>query len=375
MAFELGSIQQKKTERLDLNTLLKKEVRLWGSAFGNNRKETFYGELAVLLKAGVNLKNALTLVRDSQKKAKQQEYLNKILEALIAGGSFSASLQVHKEFTPYEYRSIEIGESSGTLPEVIAELGKFFERKNVQRRMLINALTYPMIILITAILVVIFMLRMVVPMFEDIFRQNDVELPAITKLIVAASGFIGNYGWLVVLTAILFIIIYRYNKDNTRFKTSRHNLLLRIPVLGTFLKTVYLAQFTQALALLTKSKVPILHGLKLAGEMISFIPLQNALRKVGEQVILGSSLHESLEGNSRIFDHKMITLVKVAEETNQTEFIFEKLHQQYHAEVEQRSKMLSTLLEPLIIVIVGIFVGVILVSMYLPMFKLSSVLG
>lgn len=375
MAFELGSIQKEKPEGFDLNALLKKEVQLWGSAFGNKRKEAFYGELAVLLKAGVNLKDALTLVQESQKKDKHRDYLNKILEALVAGGSLSSSLQVHKEFTPYEFRSIAIGESSGTLPEVIAELGKFFERKNVQRRMLINALTYPMIILITAILVVIFMLRMVVPMFEDIFRQNDVDLPDITKLIVAASGFIGNYGWLVVLSVILIFIGYRYFKDNPRFKSSRHNLLLRIPVLGTFLKTVYLAQFTQALALLTKSKVPMLHGLNLAGEMISSIPLQNALRKVGEQVVLGSSLHESLEGNPRIFDHKMITLVKVAEETNQTEFIFEKLHQQYHAEVEQRSKLLSTLLEPLIIVIVGIFVGVILVSMYLPMFKLSSVLG
>jgi type IV pilus assembly protein PilC len=88
----------------------------------------------------------------------------------------------------------------------------------------------------------------------------------------------------------------------------------------------------------------------------------------------GVSLHESLKGNT-MFDNKMVSLVKVAEETNQTEYIFEKLHQQYAIEVQQKSKLLSTIMEPLIIVVIGIFVGVILVSMYLPMFKLSTVLG
>ena len=92
------------------------------------------------------------------------------------------------------------------------------------------------------------------------------------------------------------------------------------------------------------------------------------------RILKGVSLHQSLQGN-QVFDHKMVSLVKVAEETNQTEYIFKKLNQQYAMEVQQKSKMLSTVMEPIIIIVIGVFVGVILVSMYLPMFRLSSVLG
>jgi type IV pilus assembly protein PilC len=108
--------------------------------------------------------------------------------------------------------------------------------------------------------------------------------------------------------------------------------------------------------------------------MIDFYPLKDALATVEAKIMKGSALSDSLKGN-KIFDHRMITLVKVAEETNRTEFIFERLNQQYSIEVQQKSKLLSTLMEPMIIVFVGILVGLILVAMYLPMFKLGSVLG
>jgi len=112
----------------------------------------------------------------------------------------------------------------------------------------------------------------------------------------------------------------------------------------------------------------------LVKKMIDFYPLTEALTSVEKGVLAGLSLNQSMSKN-KIFDNKMISLVKVAEETNQTEYIFERLNQQYAIEVKQKSKLLSTLMEPLIILVIGIFVGVILVSMYLPMFKLSSVVG
>ena len=108
--------------------------------------------------------------------------------------------------------------------------------------------------------------------------------------------------------------------------------------------------------------------------MINFHPLQNALEDVEQHILKGQSLSESLKPH-KLFDDKMIALVKVAEETNQNEFIFERLNSQYNTQVQQRSKLLSTVMEPFIILIVGVLVGVILIAMYLPMFKLSSVLG
>lgn len=364
----------KRTETDGLARLLQTEIKVFGTFFNNKKKEDFYTELSVLLKAGIHLREALSLLAENQKKKKLRTFYAEMEASLVAGRSFSDILKTRKEFTEYEYHSIKIGEETGNMARILEELGKFFTRKNEQRRGLMNALTYPIIILVTAVLVVVFMLRMVVPMFEDIFKQNKVELPPITKMIISASNFIKDYGWVVVL--VLFILLVLRSSFNKKewFKKNKDYLLMKLPLIGPFIRIVYLAQFTQAVALLTSSKVPLLNSIQLVKKMIDFHPLQEALTQVEASVLKGISLNESLKAN-KIFDAKMVSLVKVAEETNQTEFIFQRLNEQYSIEVQQKSKLLSTLMEPLIIVIVGIFVGVILVSMYLPMFKLSTVLG
>lgn len=357
-----------------VTSLLQKEITLFGSAFSNKKKEDFYTELGVLLKAGITLKEALSLIEESQKKEKQQLFFKDMVTGLVSGKSFSEVVSEKKEFTEYEYYSLKIGEESGTLQAITDELGLFYTRKNEQRRSLINALTYPCIILVTAVLVVIFMLRMVVPMFQDIFRQNNVELPGITKFIVAASDFIRDYGFMVLIGIVLIIGLRKFLFQQEGFRRKRDYFLLRVPYIGNFIKAVHLAQFTQAVTLLTSSKVPVLNSIDLVGRMIDFYPLKDALKQVSDKITKGSGLSDSLRGN-KLFDHRMISLVKVAEETNRTEFIFNRLNEQYSLEVQQKSKLLSTLMEPLIILFVGILVGVILVAMYLPMFKLGSVLG
>ncbi|UJH68670.1 type II secretion system F family protein [Allomuricauda sp. SCSIO 65647] len=365
---------QRTTSEGGLEGLLKKEITLFGTFFNNKKKEHFYSELAVLLKAGVHLREALQLLADNQKKEKLRNFYTTMVDNLDAGQSLCDVLQSRKVFTEYEYYSVQIGEESGNLARIIEELGGFFARKNEQRRQLLNAMTYPIIIFCTAVLVVIFMLRMVVPMFEDIFRQNGVELPTITKWIISASKGIKDYGWLVLFLLVGLLLFRKILFKKESVQRKRDAFLLKVPFLGQFIRSVYLSQFTQAVTLLTASKVPVLNSIQMARRMIRFYPLQDALAQMEAKIMKGASLNESIKGN-KIFDNKMASLIKVAEETNQTEFIFEKLNQQYSQEVQQKSKLLSTLMEPLIIVVIGLFVGVILVSMYLPMFKLSSVLG
>lgn len=362
------------TEVKEKIPLLERELTFLGKSFSNKKKEDFYTELAVLLKAGITLKEALQLIEEGQKKEQQKELFKNLGESLLSGSSFSESIKEKKEFTEYEYYSIKIGEESGTLATIATELGSFFAKKNEHRRNLVNALTYPIIILVTAILVVVFMLRLVVPMFQDIFKQNNVELPLITRFIVSVSDFIEDYGLWMLLLIIAMLILRKALFGHDGFKKRMDYLLLRIPYLGNFIKSVYLAQFTRAISLLTASKVPVLNSIELAGKMIEFYPLTDALNSVTGKIMQGESLSNSLKGN-KVFSNKMISMVKVAEETNQTEFMFDRLNQQYSIEVQQKSKLLSTLLEPMIILVVGICVGVILVAMYLPMFKLGSVLG
>ncbi|EDP71901.1 type II general secretion pathway (GSP) F protein [Flavobacteriales bacterium ALC-1] len=377
MAFQLDNI--KKEAILIKNTsastsILDKEVIVFKKPFSNKIKEDFYTELSVLLKAGINLKQALELIKNSQKNKKTVAVLQTVLNSIVDGQSLSESIKEQKDFSDYEYYSLKIGEETGTSAKIAEQLGEFYSRKNEQRKHLINALTYPCIILSTAVLVVIFMLQFVVPMFEDIFKQQNVELPAITVFVVNTSAFIKEYGWLILVFVLGLIVSRAVLNKKHWYKKIKDKTISRIPFIGKFIKTVYLSQFTQAIALLTASKVPIVNSIKLVKKMIDFYPLTHALEKVEQQLLKGDSLSQSLEAH-KLFDAKMIALVKVAEETNQTEYMFERLNMQYNSKVQQRSKLLSTVMEPIIILFVGLFVGFILIAMYLPMFKLSSILG
>lgn len=377
MGFQLDNIatqKERKKEYANTTSFLQKEITLFGNSFSNKIKEDFYTELSVLLKAGITLKDALELIENAIKKKQHKEKLSIITTDIVSGSSLSEAIKTQKEFTDYEYYSLKIGEETGTLTQVSEQLGAFYARKNDQRRNLISALTYPIIILSTAVLVVVFMLQYVVPMFQDIFEQQKVELPAITKFIIYISEFMKSYGWLLLMVILALVFSRAFFNKKQWFKKVKDRFILKLPFIGDFVKTVYLSQFTQAVTLLTASKVPVVNSIQLVKQMIDFYPLQNALEAVEQNILKGKSLSESLKQH-KLFDDKMVALVKVAEETNQNEFIFERLNMQYNTQVEQRSKLLSTIMEPIIIMIVGVLVGVILIAMYLPMFKLSSVLG
>ncbi|KRD05408.1 general secretion pathway protein GspF [Flavobacterium sp. Root901] len=378
MAFKIENtpsrkaVQSKSTSSIE--SLLKKEITLFGESFNNKKKQAFYLELAVLLKAGVSFKEGLSLIIESLKKNADKDLIQTILNDVVNGKPFSEALLKSKSFTEYEYYSIQIGEETGTTAQVCQELGYFFERKNEQKRIIIAALTYPSIVLSTAVLVVVFMLSYVVPMFQDIFKQNNMELPFLTQLIVKLSVWTKTYGLYFFLGIFLFIFSTQFFKENYKYKKALHYFLVKIPVLGPFMIKVYLAQFTQAVTLLTTAKVPLLNSIQMVKKMIRFIPLQEALEQVENSILKGNSLSASLK-NTPLFDNRIISLVKVAEETNQTEYVFKQLSEQYNQEVVQQSKVMTTVLEPFIILFVGVLVAVLLVAMYLPMFQLSSAIG
>lgn len=378
MAFNIHNIPARKESNSKTGTtvenILKKEITFFGKSFSNKKKESFYTELSVLLNAGITLKNALTLIGEEQKKKMNRELIENIVKNIIVGKTLSQAVKLSKAFTEYEYYSLKIGEETGTLQKVSKELGLYFQRKNEQRRNILNALSYPIIVVITAMVAVIFMLQFVVPMFVDIFKQNKVELPWITKVIVSISeSFRQNVGFFIflIITCIVLRVIIAKKKW---YKKTVSKIQLKIPYIGKLLKKIYVAQFTQATALLVSAKIPLLNCIQLTKKMIDFYPLQIALMGVENEIIKGKQLSESL-ANYPIFDKKMISLLKVAEQTNQNEYIFERLSKQYNQDIQYQSKLLSTILEPVIILFLGALVGVILIAMYLPMFKLSTVIG
>ncbi len=377
MAFQLDNIPKNKksgSKSFDIDALLKKEINLFGNSFSNKKKEAFYVELSVLLDAGLTLKDALTLSVEEQKKETDKKLLSFVVEELVNGKSFSEAIHEQKEFSEYEYHSLRIGEETGTLQKITKELGAFFKRKNEQKRTITSALSYPIVVLFTAFLAIFFMLKFVVPMFADIFKQHKVELPWITKIILSASENLQQYYWIGILLIIAIFTLKSVYKNKLWYKKTVSAIGIKIPFVGTFIRKVRIAQFTQAITLLTSAKVPLLNGIQLTKKMVDYYPLQMALSSVEQDILKGKSLHESLQPH-KVFDSKMISLIKVAEETNQNETIFQRLTDQYNQEIEYKSKMISATIEPFIILILGGIVAVILIAMYLPMFKLSTVMG
>ncbi len=366
--------QSQKNNSFDISEVLTKEITLFGNAFSAKKKEQWYSELNVLLKSGIDLRSGLELLAETQKKEKDQKLMGSMLSQLVEGSSFSEILKEDKNFTDYEYYAVRIGEQTGQLAQITLELSEFYKRKNELRREIISSLTYPIIVMCTALIVIVFMLRYVVPMFVDIFKQNNVDLPGITNGIISFSDFIGNHGLGLLIGFLISIVGIVFISKKQWYRKIMGNFQLKLPILGDYFRRIYMAQFTQAISLLTSAKVPMVESIDLVKNMIDFYPLQEGLDKAKRSILSGGTLSTAFS-NTPIFDKKMIAMVRVAEETNQTEYIFQKLNEQYNQQVKYQSQIISNVLNPILTIFVGIIVGVILIAMYLPMFRLSSVIG
>lgn len=361
-------------EKRNLESILSYDIKLFPFRFDDQAKEAFYLELSTLFAAGLDIKSSLEIVIGEREKKEEVVLLQGVLSELIKGQSFSESLMISKQFSPYEYYSIQIGEETGKLNTVLVKLAGFYSNKLKQRRKIISTLSYPVIILITAISAVAFMLTFVVPMFKDIFSRFGGELPGLTKIIISFSETVQSYFFPIffLLLVIAGIMVYLYRFE--RFRRSVSASLVKIPLIGRLIVTVYLERFCSSMSLLVGAKIPLLTAIDLIGKMIPFYPIQDALAEISKRVMLGENLYVSMSRFS-IFDRKMLALIKVGEEVNKLDFFFEQLTQRFNQEIEYRTSLLGTFLEPAIIIFLGVVVAFILIAMYLPMFQMSNQIG
>ncbi|WP_461630255.1 type II secretion system F family protein [Labilibaculum euxinus] len=350
---------------------LNKEISFSGNRLKDKQKEDFYAGLGMLLSAGIDMRTALKIICDEQKKKKEIELFNGLYEDLIAGQNLSEIMRETGQFSAHECYSIGIGEETGRLKEVLTDLALFFTNKIKQRRQLISTFTYPVIVIATALLVVIFMMNFIVPMFVDIFSRFNGELPMLTKMVMNASEAFKENFWLglLVLAGIVFGLMSIRKK--TWFRKYSSQFAIKVPVIGTMLKKAYLARFCQTMSLLMSARIPLLRAIRLMEKMISFYPFEQALQHFEDEILHGKTLHEGMEHFS-FFDAKIKSLTKVGEEINQLDKIYNNLSKQYTEELQHQVGILNGLLEPILIIFVGLLVAVILVAMYLPMFQMSN---
>ena len=349
-------------------------IRFGRKAWPMRRKEAMYGELEILLKAGLDLKTCLDLWRDNQDRESDRQLAQQVVGDVVAGHSLSAALRKSGRFSSFEIFSVQIAESSGQLPEIAAELRSHFGLLMHYRKLLIGALSYPALVVTVALLAVIFLLRFLVPLFADIYQRLDQELPPVTQAIISSSNMLTNcLPWCLPVVGAVGGLIWFYRRDRI-IRKWLSRLQLGLPIIGPLVHQLYLARLAQGMSFLLKARVPVLQALDLTEKMIGCYPLEQSLAESQALITQGESLHQAL-GRSAIFPARMISLLKVGEEANQLDEIFVRLAEQYRAEVEQRTKMLGAMIEPIMIVGLALVVGLILVAMYLPIFQLVTNFG
>lgn len=354
-----------------LVALLNRDISFGGNSLNDKKKEAFYLELSSLLQAGINLKSSLELVTADQEKEKEQKLFKQIQDDVLKGSSFSAAVGQSGKFSLYEQYSLQIGEETGKLTEVLEDLARFYQNKIKQRRKIVSSLTYPCVVLSTSLGAVFFMLKFIVPMFGDVFKRFGGQLPWITEKIISISRAMEDNFWKgFILIALIAAGIYASRKTE-RFRQLASKFVLRIPVVGNLVQKIYLARFCNSMRLLINAKLPLLRAIALSRQMISYYPIESSLAVVESDIMRGKPLHQSLE-QFKVYPSKLIQLIKVGEETNQLDYFFGRISDQYIEEVEYKTSTLSSVMEPLIIIFLGLIVGVILISMYLPLFQMSN---
>lgn len=367
---QTSSFAEGKADKKSLMQLLNQDIS-FNTNYPDKKKEQFYSEISLLLSAGTDIKTALELIVDETEKEKDRKLLEGIKDDIINGLSFSEALQKTGKFTEYEYYSLKVGEESSRVDLVLTDLATFFKRKVEQKRKLSSTLSYPIVLLCSAFGMVVFLLKFLVPMFQDIFKSFNKELPDITQFVVDASAAVSDYFLLIFLIIIGIIGFIYINKKKTWFRRITAKIILKIPVLGDMVQKIYLTRFCHSMNLLISARNPLLNSIQLVKKMIDYYPIQTALEKVEQDIMHGKLLNESMR-NFFIFPKKMISLIKVGEEVNKLDAIFKSLDEQYAKELEHKSEVFGKLLEPFIILFISVIVGFIVIAMYIPMMEINT---
>ena len=379
MSIDIRNIQTasksvKKEAEGGIFDFLNKDISFSNGQLNDKKKEAFYSELSILLDAALDIRSALDIISNERKKGKDQDLFVKIKETVVDGSSLSEAIKQSSKFSSYEYYSIQIGEETGKLALVLGQLAGYYKKSIAQRRQIINALSYPIIVLFAAVGAIIFMMYFIVPMFADVFKRFDGELPGITKFVMSVSSWFGDNILFVlggIASAVLFLV---WQRKKLWYRKASSMVISKLPFVGEMVRKIHMTRFCSVMALLIGSKVNLLQALDLVGKMTSFYPVQASLERIKEDVTQGKSLNDSMR-QFGVYDSRMVSLVKVGEEVNQLEGFFDKVSKQYSDDVEHQTSILGNLVEPFMLIFLGVVVGTILIAMYLPLFKLSTSFG
>lgn len=356
------------------------KINFSNMSFGKKKIKTddlvvFARQLATMVDAGIPLVSALDILSDQIDNKTFGEVVLKIRNDVETGSSLSDAISKHKKvFSPLFVNMVKAGESSGMLDEILDRLALYMEKTSSLQKKISSALIYPAVVSGMAVGITLLLLLKVIPIFKDIFSGFGAELPKPTMVLISISDTLQKYFAIILLIFIAMVLAaIRYIKTE-KGRLKYDSLLLKMPVFGVLFTKVAISKFTRTLSTLIKSGVPILNSLEIVGKTSGNKAIEMAVDTVRNNVREGESIADPL-ARSKIFPSMVVRMVSVGEQSGELEKMLSKIADFYDEQVDASVGGLTSLIEPLIIAFLGIVIGTIVICMFLPIFKLTSVMG
>ncbi len=334
----------------------------------------FTRQFSTMINAGLPMVQCLDILSAQADKPQFKKIISTVTSDVEGGATLAEAMGKHTVFDQLYVNMVEAGEAGGILDQILNRLAVYLEKAEALRRKVKSAMTYPTVVAVVTLGATIFMLMFIIPTFAKMFSDFGGDLPLPTKIVLGLSNFLKAQWYILLLVAGAAAFAFKRFKatEAGRFKIDK--LALRVPVLGTVVRKAAIARFTRTLGTLISSGVPILGGLDITARTAGNKVVEKAIYATRQSISQGETIAEPLK-QSGVFPPMVTQMIGVGEQTGALDEMLEKIANFYDDEVDTAVEQLTSIIEPVMIVVMGVVVGGMLISMYLPMFKLINVVS
>ena len=334
----------------------------------------FSRQLATMLSSGIPLVQSFDIVGSGHENAGMRKLIMNIKADVEGGSSLAEALAKHPlYFDDLFVNLVESGEQAGALESLLDKIATYKEKTEAIKKKIKKALTYPIAVLVIALIVTTILLIFVIPSFEELFQGFGADLPSFTRMVIDLSQFVREKGW--IIAAIIGGAGYGFIYMKKRSRAMRQGLdrmALKMPIIGPILQKAAIARYSRTLSTMFAAGVPLVEALQSVAGATGNIIYEEAVLSMRDEVATGQRLQVAME-NTDLFPNMVIQMIAVGEESGSLDSMSAKVADFYEEEVDNAVDNLSSLLEPMIMAILGVLVGGLVVAMYLPIFKMGSV--
>jgi type IV pilus assembly protein PilC len=335
----------------------------------------FMRQLATMLSAGIPLVQSFEIVGTGHENAAMQKLILSVKADVEGGSALAESLAKHPVyFDDLVINLVEAGEQAGALETLLDKIATYKEKTEALKKKIKKALTYPAAVLVVAFVVTTILLIFVIPAFEDLFKGFGADLPTFTRKVIDLSIFVREKGWYLAMMIGGAIWAFLYFKKRSR--PMRHfldRMTLKIPIIGPIMQKAAIARYARTLSTMFSAGVPLVEALESVAGATGNIVYELGVLQMRDEVATGQRLQQAME-NTGLFPNMVIQMIAVGEESGSLDEMSSKVADFYEEDVDNAVDNLSSLLEPMIMAILGVLVGGLVISMYLPIFKMGAVI-